>query len=33
MSNILKAIINIANNPIAQLKDTYSGRNSINNIG
>ncbi len=33
MSNIIQAIINIANNPIVQLKDTYSGRNSINNIG
>jgi hypothetical protein len=33
MSNILKAIINIANNPIVQLKDVYTGRNTINNIG
>lgn len=33
MSNIIQAIINIANDPIVQLKDTYSGRNTINNIG
>lgn len=33
MSNILKAIINIANNPVVQLKETYTGRNTINNIG
>ncbi len=33
MSNILKAILNIAKNPIAELKSNYSGRNSINNIG
>jgi len=33
MSNILKAIINIANNPIIALTDTYVGRNTINNVG
>ena len=33
MSNILKAIINIANNPIVALADTYMGRNTINNVG
>lgn len=33
MSNILKAILNIANNPIVELKSNYSGRNTINNIG
>lgn len=33
MSNILKAIINIANNPIVELADTYVGRNTINNVG
>jgi hypothetical protein len=33
MSNILKAIINIESNPVEKLKATYTGRNSINNIG
>ncbi len=33
MSNILKAILNIANTPIVELKNSYSGRNTINNIG
>jgi len=33
MSNILKAIINIANNPVVELTDIYSGRNTINNVG
>lgn len=33
MSNIIKAFINIANNPIVELVDYYSGRNRINNIG
>ena len=33
MSNILKAIINIANNPIVALVDIYVGRNRINNVG
>jgi len=33
MSNILKAFINIVNNPIVELVDYYSGRNRINNSG
>jgi hypothetical protein len=33
MSNILRAIINIANNPIVELTDTYTGRNTVNNVG
>lgn len=33
MSNILKAILNIAQNPVVKLKSNYSGRNTINNIG
>ncbi|AFT66178.1 NgoPII family restriction endonuclease [Cycloclasticus sp. P1] len=33
MSNIIKAIINIANEPIVQLRDSYTSRNTINNIG
>lgn len=33
MSNILNAIINIESNPVEKLKATYSGSNSINNIG
>jgi len=33
MSNIIQAIINIANEPIIQLKDSYTSRNTINNIG
>lgn len=33
MSNIIQAIINIANNPIVTLNSSYSGRNTINNIG
>jgi len=33
MSNILRAIINIAENPIVELKAQYTGRNTINNIG
>lgn len=33
MSNVLKAIINIANNPVIKIKAKYTGRNSINNIG
>jgi hypothetical protein len=33
MSNILKAILNIAKKPITELKEGYSGRNKINNIG
>lgn len=33
MSNIIQAIINIANEPIIQLKESYASRNTINNIG
>ena len=33
MSNILKAIINIVQNPIIDLVDYYQGRNRINNSG
>ncbi len=33
MSNILKAILNITQNPIIELKNNYSGRNTINNVG
>ena len=33
MSNILKAIINITQNPIINLVDYYQGRNRINNSG
>jgi len=33
MSNILRAIINVANNPIVELINTYTGRNTINNVG
>jgi len=33
MSNILKAILNIAQTPIIELNNKYSGRNTINNIG
>ncbi len=33
MSNILKAIINIAQDPIIDLVDYYQGRNRINNSG
>lgn len=33
MSNVLQAIITIANNPIRQLKASYLGSNRINNIG
>jgi len=33
MSNIIKAFINIANNPIIELVDYYSGKNRINNAG
>jgi len=32
MSNIIKAFINIANNPIIELVDYYSGKNRINNV-
>jgi hypothetical protein len=33
MTNILEAIINIVNNPIIEIKNHYSGRNSANNVG
>jgi hypothetical protein len=33
MTNILEAIVNIANNPILQIKNHYSGRNRANNVG
>lgn len=33
MSNILRAVINIANNPIVKLTNSYTGRNTINNVG
>ena len=33
MTNILEAIINIATNPILNIKSHYSGRNRANNIG
>lgn len=33
MTNILEAIINIANNPIFEIRNHYSGRNRANNVG
>ena len=33
MTNILEAIVNIAQNPIYAIKSHYSGRNRVNNIG
>lgn len=33
MSNIIKAFINIVNNPIVELVDYYNGRNRANNSG
>lgn len=33
MSNIIKAFINIVNNPVVELVDYYSGRNRMNNAG
>jgi chloramphenicol O-acetyltransferase len=33
MTNILEAIINIATNPILNIKNHYSGRNRTNNVG
>ena len=33
MTNILEAIINIANNPILNIRNHYSGRNRANNVG
>lgn len=33
MTNILEAIINIANNPILEIRNHYNGRNRANNVG
>lgn len=33
MTNILEAIINIANNPVLEIRNHYSGRNRANNVG
>lgn len=33
MTNILEAIVNIVNNPIATIRNHYSGRNRANNVG
>lgn len=33
MTNILEAIVNIAQNPIYSIRSLYSGRNRVNNIG
>lgn len=33
MTNILEAIINIVNNPIVEIKNYYSSRNRVNNVG
>ena len=33
MTNILEAIENIANNPVFEIRNLYSGRNRANNIG
>jgi len=33
MSNIIKAFINIVNNPVIELVEYYSGRNRMNNAG
>ena len=33
MTNILEAIVNIAQNPIYAIRSHYSGRNRVNNIG
>lgn len=33
MTNVLEAIINIANNPILEIRNHYSGRNRANNVG
>ena len=33
MTNILEAIVNIANNPVFEIKNLYSGRNRANNVG
>ena len=33
MTNILEAIINIVNCPVVDLKNLYTGRNRMNNVG
>lgn len=33
MTNILEAIVNIANNPIVAIRNHYTGRNRANNVG
>lgn len=33
MTNILEAILNIAKNPIYEIRNHYSGRNRMNNVG
>ncbi|MCO5230728.1 MAG: NgoPII family restriction endonuclease [Chitinophagales bacterium] len=33
MTNILEAIVNISDNPVYEIKNHYSGRNRMNNVG
>ena len=33
MTNILEAIVSIANNPVFEIKNLYLGRNRMNNVG
>lgn len=33
MTNILEAIVNIANNPVVAIRNHYTGRNRTNNVG
>jgi hypothetical protein len=33
MTNILEAIVNIANNPVVSIRNHYTGRNRANNVG
>jgi hypothetical protein len=33
MTNILEAIVNIANNPVLAIRNQYTGRNRANNVG
>lgn len=33
MTNILEAIVNIANNPVVAIRNLYTGRNRANNVG
>lgn len=33
MTNILEAIVNIANNPVVAIRNHYTGRNRVNNVG